>query len=170
MPQPTINTDDVTDEIGRLYSICDMATQRRDAQRGGGGDEVDEGRGGEGGRGSGAAGGADLAQQREHLEQTWDMIREWLTAHPSSEERHLAATHLGPFSWTALHLVCKLPDPPSDVVDALIRCSAETVTWQDSNGWLPLHLACANGASANVLAVLCDAYPEGKTAQDRMNR
>jgi len=67
-------------------------------------------------------------------------------------------------------MVCKLTDPPVDIVEMLIECSAETVTWQDSNGWLPLHHACANGASGKVLSVLVEAYPEGKIRQDKRFR
>ena len=67
-------------------------------------------------------------------------------------------------------MVCKLTDPPVDVVESLIECSEETVTWADSNGWLPLHHACANGASGKVLAVLVEAYPDGKVKQDKRYR
>ena len=71
---------------------------------------------------------------------------------------------------TALHNICKLDNPPVDVVQSLMDCSPETVTWQDSNGWLPLHHACANGGSGQVLRVLVDAYPVGKVAQDKRLR
>ena len=71
---------------------------------------------------------------------------------------------------TALHNICKLDNPPVDVVQSVMGCSPETVTWQDSNGWLPLHHACANGGSGQVLRVLVDAYPVGKVAQDKRLR
>eukprot|EP00986_Skeletonema_menzelii_P021064 scaffold33080_cov148-Skeletonema_menzelii.AAC.1 len=113
---------------------------------------------------------AELGRMREMLQQTWDGIREWLAAHPNRSDRQNAAMHQGQFLTTTLHMVCKLSDPPVDVVQSLIECSEETVTWPDSNGWLPLHHACANGASGKVLAVLVEAYPEGKIKQDKRYR
>lgn len=112
----------------------------------------------------------ELARMREMLNQTWESIREWLAAHPSATDRQQAAMHQGQFLTTALHMVCKLRDPPVDVVQSLIDCAEETVTWPDSNGWLPLHHACANGASGKVLSVLVQAYPEGKVQQDKRLR
>mmetsp|Transcript_31180 Transcript_31180/g.70515 ORF Transcript_31180/g.70515 Transcript_31180/m.70515 type:complete len:884 (-) Transcript_31180:72-2723(-) len=113
---------------------------------------------------------AELNRLREMMNTTWDSIREWLAAHPSESERSLAATHQGQFLTTALHMVCKLMDPPVDIIESLIECAPETATWPDSNGWLPLTHACANGASCKVLQVLVDAYPEGKTVQDKRHR
>lgn len=113
---------------------------------------------------------AELGRMREMLQQTWDGIREWLAAHPNRNDRQNAAMHQGQFLTTTLHMVCKLTDPPVDVVESLIECSEETVMWPDSNGWLPLHHACANGASGKVLAVLVEAYPEGKIKQDKRYR
>ena len=112
----------------------------------------------------------EIARMREMLSQTWDAVRDWLASHPSKSDRSAAAMHQGQFLTTALHMVCKLTDPPVDIVEMLIECSAETVTWQDSNGWLPLHHACANGASGKVLSVLVEAYPEGKIRQDKRFR
>ena len=113
---------------------------------------------------------AELGRMREMLQQTWDGIREWLAAHLNANDRQMSAMHQGQFLTTALHMVCKLTDPPVDVVESLIECSEETVTWADSNGWLPLHHACANGASGKVLAVLVEAYPDGKVKQDKRYR
>ena len=112
---------------------------------------------------------SEVAQMKEMLTQTWESIRDWLNSH-SRTERQEAAMHQGQFLAVTLHMVCKLNDPPVDVVEALIECAPETVTWPDSNGWLPLHHACANGASGQVLSVLVQAYPEGKIRQDRRLR
>ena len=107
---------------------------------------------------------------KEMLSATWDSIHEWLDSHPSESDRQQAAMHQGQFLTTALHMVCKLNDPPVEIVKSLIDCAEETVTWPDSNGWLPLHHACANGASGKVLSVLVEAYPEGKVQQDKRFR
>jgi len=149
----TIRTDDVGDDVTtRLYAICACALPGADdpplhemtpKQR---------------------------SAREEQLDATWEALREWLTAHPTEEERSVAATHVGEFSMTALHLLCKLPNPPIDVVSGVISCELEVASWQDSNGWLGLHHAVANGASIEVLATLCDAFPDGKTTQDKRRR
>lgn len=114
---------------------------------------------------------AQEAQQRKELiEQTWDKIRRWLWQHDSPEDRAEAASIRGNNDATALHNTCKLTNPPADIIQALLEAAPETVTWADSHGWLPLHHACANGASGEVLQILTDAYPEGKTKQDSQNR
>eukprot|EP00579_Thalassiosira_antarctica_P018135 CAMPEP_0201945218 /NCGR_PEP_ID=MMETSP0903-20130614/53792_1 /ASSEMBLY_ACC=CAM_ASM_000552 /TAXON_ID=420261 /ORGANISM="Thalassiosira antarctica, Strain CCMP982" /LENGTH=482 /DNA_ID=CAMNT_0048488281 /DNA_START=383 /DNA_END=1827 /DNA_ORIENTATION=+ len=112
----------------------------------------------------------EVARMSEMLNQTWESIREWLLAHPSETDRKQAAMYQGQFLTTALHMVCKLMDPPVDVVQSLIECAEKTVTWPDLCGWLPLHHACANGASGTVLSVLVQAYPEGKVQQDKRFR
>ena len=85
---------------------------------------------------------AELNRLRDMMSTTWDGIREWLAAHPSESARSQAATHQGQFLTTALHMVCKLMDPPVDIIESLIECASETVTWPDSNGWVPLTHAC----------------------------
>mgnify|MGYP001975259164 CR=1 FL=1 len=107
---------------------------------------------------------------RHRLGRTWEALTEWLIAHPSDEERGASATHRGQFGTTALHLLCKLPDPPIDVVRGIILCEKDVASWQDSNGWIPLHHACANGASLEVLGLLCEAYPGGRVTQDKRRR
>lgn len=113
---------------------------------------------------------AEANQRKELIEQTWERIRKWLWSHQDSEERAAAATVRGNNDATPLHNVCKLSNPPADIVQALLEAASETVTWADSHGWLPLHHACANGASGEVLQILTEAYPEGKTKQDTQNR
>ena len=118
----------------------------------------------------------------------YDAVRRWLRSNsnspsnsnnnsPSSSAnpvdptlKHEAATHLGHFGMTALHLLCKLPNPPVDIVADLIECAPETLQWAESSGWLPIHLAVASGAALVVLEMLCDAHPDGKIAQDRRLR
>lgn len=113
---------------------------------------------------------ADANLRRELVEQTWERIRKWLWAHQDPAEREAAATVRGNNDATPLHNVCKLTNPPADIVQALLEVAPETVTWADSHGWLPLHHACANGASGDVLQILTEAFPEGKTKQDSQNR
>lgn len=113
---------------------------------------------------------AEANQRKALVEQTWDRIRKWLWAHQDPDVRQAAATVRGNYDATPLHNVCKLANPPEDIVQALLQFAPETVTWTDTHGWLPLHHACANGASKDVLKLLTDAYPAGKTKQDSQNR
>lgn len=129
-------------------------------------------------------------RRAERLDKMYRAVREWLRSNsnnpanmPSSPAaatppltpadpalKHAAATHLGMFGMTPLHLLCKLPNPPVDIVADLIETAPETLQWAESSGWLPLHLAVASGASLTVLEMLCDAHPDGKIAQDRRLR
>lgn len=146
----TIATEDTTRNRARLYAMCESALPRPEEQ----------------GRPMTAV---ELARYQEVLENTWDAIREWMVAHPSPDDRSSAATYQGQFMTTPLHILCKLQDPPPDIVESLVDCSREPLTWADSNGWLPLHHACANG-DIEVLRILVEAYPESKVAQDRRGR
>ena len=149
----TIRTDDVgASDVTQLYAICESALPGPDDP------PMSE------------MTPKQRSVRESQLEQAWEALREWLTAHPTDEERSVAATHLGQFSTTALHLLCKLPDPPVDVVEGIIACEKEVAGWQDSNGWIPLHHSVANGASVEVLKLLCEAYPGGKVTQDKRLR
>ena len=154
--QTTIATDDIGHDVSRLYNLVETAMMNMPTP-----DTT---------KNNGELRPTDIVRQKEMLVNTWNSIREWLESHPSSNDRQLAAQHTGQFLTTTLHMVCKLIDPPVDIITSLIDCAPETVEWQDSNGWLPLHHACANGASGKVLSVLVTAYPEGKVQQDKRFR
>jgi len=112
----------------------------------------------------------EVNQRKELIEQTWDRIRKWLWSHQDPLKRAQAVRARGNNEATPLHNVCKLANPPTDIVQALLEANPEPARWTDSHGWLPLHHACANGASGQVLEILCRAYPEGKTLQDTHKR
>jgi len=154
--QTTIATDDIGHDVSRLYNLVETAMMNMPTP-----DQT---------KNNGELRPTDIVRQKEMLVNTWNSIREWLESHPSNNDRQLAAQHTGQFLTTTLHMVCKLLDPPVDIIQSLIDCAPETVEWQDSNGWLPLHHACANGASGKVLSVLVNAYPEGKVQQDKRFR
>lgn len=113
---------------------------------------------------------ADQQQAREMVELAWDRVRRWMWAHPVFEERRAAAFFRGQNDATPLHLICKLHNPPDDIVQALVEAAPDTTAWTDTHGWLPLHHACANGASPEVIKLLIDAFPEGKLQQDNQKR
>jgi len=113
---------------------------------------------------------AEQQQKREMLEHVWDRVRLWLRRHSLAEERQAAACIRGQADATPLHLMCKLHNPPEDVIQEIVESAPEVVGWTDNHGWLPLHHACANGTSTEVLRLLTDAYPAGKVHQDKQNR
>lgn len=114
--------------------------------------------------------GNELAARKEVVEQTYERIRKWLWDHPEPEDRANACEVRGTNDATCLHNVCKLSNPPADIIVSLLEASVEMASVTDSHGWLPLHHACANGASGDVLRLLTEAYPEGKTLQDSQKR
>ena len=60
-----------------------------------------------------------------------------------------------------LHIACCLC-PPTNVIDALLKADFETVSLQDANGRLPLHMACdVERSSIGVVKKLLHAYPKG---------
>jgi Ankyrin repeats (3 copies) len=112
----------------------------------------------------------DVQRRREFVEATWDQVRRWLRRHESQQVRSAACYFRGQGDASPLHLICKINNPPTDVVNEIVETAPEAVAWMDNHGWLPLHHACANGASTDVLQILTNAYPESKTAQDNNSR
>ena len=100
----------------------------------------------------------------------WANIRRWFIDHRGRAERYAACVQQGVFSTTPLHFVCQHPNCPLDIVTAVIAYGGDTISWEDSNGWLPLHYACAKNVSIEVLESLANAYPDGNVAQDKRMR
>jgi Ankyrin repeat len=113
---------------------------------------------------------AELQLKRDLAEHTWDLVRRWMWTHPHPEQRRAAAYIRGAADATPLHLMCKVHNPPDDIIAAMVEAAIEIVSWTDAHGWLPLHHACANGASPEVMRLLIDAYPAGKLQQDNQSR
>ena len=100
----------------------------------------------------------------------WGNIRRWFIDHPSRNERYAACVQQGVFSTTPLHIVCQHSNCPLDIVDAMLECTVETASWEDTNGWLPLHYACAKSVPVDVIMALMVAYPDGEVTQDKRLR
>ena len=113
---------------------------------------------------------AEQLQEADRLAGAYDSARSWFRAHPEHSDRRKGGTFRDEFGMTPLHILCKLPDPPVDVVVELISASPEVVLWADSSGWLPLHVAVASGASHAVLSLLAKAEPKSLGVQDRRRR
>jgi hypothetical protein len=122
------------------------------------------------GEGGGPASNAELQKRRDLAESTWDAVRRWLWSHTLPEQRQAAAYIRGQYDVTPLHLMCKLPNPPHDIIAALVDVAPEVASWTDTHGWLPLHHACTNGASPEVMELIIEAFPAGKVQQDNQLR
>lgn len=64
-----------------------------------------------------------------------------------------------------LHEVCK-HDPPIDVVETLYDANDSAVMIRGYGGYLPMHHACASGASDEVIQYLFSKYPESLAVTD----
>jgi len=140
-----MNQDSVDEGPSKLFSILEEAVPRPNEE-------------------------TDQQHRRELVEHTWDLVRRWLWTHQDAEDRCAAAYIRGQANATPLHLMCKLNNPPSDLIQDIVDAAPDVASWTDSHGWLPLHHACANGASPEVLRTLIHAYPDGKITQDSLNR
>ena len=114
--------------------------------------------------------GDQLQGTRDIVDLAWERVRKWFVYNESNDIRAAAAYIRGNSDNTPLHLMCKLNDPPKQLVNDLVASAPEIASFADSYGWLPLHHACANGASTEVLQILIMAYPDGKLIQDTQNR
>ena len=59
---------------------------------------------------------------------------------------------------------------PLNVIRAMVERAPQMIQAIDRFTWLPLHYACASGASEEVLRYLITAYPQSKTAIDNRGR
>jgi len=152
---------------GRLYAMLEAGLPKDDGAPGGGGG----GGGGVDGRHQHDLSRREEVRRTEGLKRAYNAAREWIAANNDNPDaRREAARFLGTSCMTPLHMLCKLPDPPVDLVVDIMECAPETVRWAESSGWLPLHMAVASGAKLAVLEVLCAADPDSKVAQDRKRR
>lgn len=115
---------------------------------------------------------ARTTTNREHLEQTWKAIRtHWLWAHDTVEEKSVGALCRNDAGLAPLHLICKLAsNPPTDILEEIVKACPEASEWEDDHGWLPLHHACIHGASTEVLKLLTKVYPKSRIALDANQR
>ena len=100
----------------------------------------------------------------------WDNIRRLFSDHQRPETRHTACVQQGMSNTTPLHLLYQSKPVPFDIIETVIECANEVVSWEDVNGWLPLHYACAKGASIDVIKALLQIYPEGSRIRDQRLR
>ena len=97
-----------------------------------------------------------------------DVVEALLEAYPDSK---LTTDKRGR---TPLHFALgNVEQPPTDILVRLLagtEMKSSSVRWPDENNMLPLHYACAYGASVEVLRVIVDAWEESLTKVDNKGR
>ncbi len=114
------------------------------------------------------SGAKAIVPRRDNSKTKWNNLRWWLVDNPHL--RHAACVQQGKFNTVPLHILCQEKSVPFDIIETVIESAPEVVSWEDSNGWLALHYACAKGASLDVLKSLVYTYPEGQRVRDQRLR
>ena len=101
-------------------------------------------------------------------EEALERIREWLHRNKDDNTRlKKALTYKGEYTnWTPLHRILQL-QPPIDIIQKFIDYAPETLQMKDIFGYLPIHIACMDGASLEVIQALVNSYPESITVDFR---
>jgi len=108
--------------------------------------------------------------------QRWDSVRAWFLAYEGHEiflaksyssmnlfeEKNVHSSE----GMTALHLICCHSNPPLDIVRIFLFKNAALLAEGDASNCIPLTLACKNNASADVVKLLLDGYPNGVNHRD----
>jgi ankyrin repeat protein len=102
----------------------------------------------------------------------FDTILEWLHRNKDDNARLKEAfSYRGENGETPLHvLVIKRRDAPIDIIETFIKYAPEAVKVTDSDGSLPLHNACLDTVSLNVVILLTESYPESVKLTDSDGR
>mmetsp|Transcript_10528 Transcript_10528/g.14774 ORF Transcript_10528/g.14774 Transcript_10528/m.14774 type:complete len:811 (-) Transcript_10528:2351-4783(-) len=94
-----------------------------------------------------------------------DVIQSLAEAYPESK------TTVDRRGRTPLHFALgNASDKPASPAIVALLSSTGAASYADDNGMLPLHYACAYGASEEALYVLTEDYPDGITTKDRRHR
>lgn len=86
----------------------------------------------------------------------WEEVMQRITEKPKLCSFRFAVSESG--SNFLLHEACK-KQPPQSLLDTILKHNMEAVKRRGEGGSLPLHIACANDASADVIACLLSVFP-----------
>ena len=100
--------------------------------------------------------------------QSWSCAIERLRLYPS--ESYIWAEKFdcdGEFYYRRLpiHEAC-LHNPPSELIDMLLKEHPNGAKYKDNKGRLPIHYACSHGTSPSIVATFLLAYPESISIED----
>jgi ankyrin repeat protein len=110
----------------------------------------------------------NLCEQLCYDKASFDDIRRWLDSNKNNEDLLIkAANFIDEDKETPLHHLVR-NQPPSDLVERLLKLAPDTVKVPNTIGWLPLHYALNFGASHDIIKMLFQAYPEAAKVQDNM--
>lgn len=120
-------------------------------------------------------------EKKALLDCCWFSLRNWINdinaLDNGNNYKHAAGVYRGSHNTTALHLICKLPNPPAEVLRSIVGLAPEVVAWPDSDGWLPIHHASVKislfgtiSTSIEVLELLVGHHLHAKEVQDKKGR
>ena len=92
----------------------------------------------------------------------WQTVFDQIKAHPETASLDLNGN-------LVLHEFCK-KQPQLEILHLVMAANESAVKTRGKSGLLPLHFACAFGASADAVKLLLDAYPEAVRLPDESDR
>jgi hypothetical protein len=104
----------------------------------------------------------DLVQRKKWETLMYRVLNEPHAAYVKFTGRSANSTYAGNL---LLHEACK-KNPPMDIIEALIESNETAVTTKGNSGYLPVHYACAHGASIQLIQLLLSIHPEAVGAVD----
>jgi ankyrin repeat protein len=100
---------------------------------------------------------------------SYNNVQKWLFRH---ENNHWllekAANNKNDYNVTPLHYLSGA-NPPSYLVETMLQLAPDTLKFRDADGKLPLHWACSNKTSRDVIRKLLKAYPDAAKLQNYDN-
>lgn len=102
---------------------------------------------------------------KEDKEQTFLSIQQWMNNNKEKEQYFkLAATYnKGDQGRTPLHVILYRGNPPLGIIETLIEYAPEVLKIENKCGGLPIHRACCNGSSLDIIRAMVNGYPESVT-------
>ena len=99
----------------------------------------------------------------------WHQFVQHIQAYPEATRVHVSlgsrGLQLAQKGNLLLHEVCR-NDPSTEAIETLLATNRAAAREKGSKGYLPLHYACASGASAGVVSKLMKSYPEAVKVRD----
>lgn len=93
-------------------------------------------------------------------------LQKWMLRHENNHSLlEQAANNTDIWNVTPLHYLSGA-NPPSYLVETMLKIAPDTLTFRDANGRFPLHWACSNKASRDIIRKLLKAYPDATKLQN----
>lgn len=109
----------------------------------------------------------DASDIMNYDESKWDHIRRWMDSNDRGKIMDgIRYINAEVNMTTALHAICEHNDPPIDIIRRMLDLYPLAAQVVDTDQQIPLTYACRKRAPADVIQLLIDTYPAGKTHKD----